>query len=205
MFEHKKLFDELKRSRNNIQLHSIHELDSTFFNRSVREKLDAVGLSMQEIIFCVEGESYCDGVLNNGANLGGDVINVETESGIQQVIFIYTPPIDPNIPDDAQDDWQYMLKLISLAHELGHVEDMQLTIKSNFHYSSVNSVNLVEAEGYANAYALNYLHSIGQNTARNTLAGAIYRAHSSKKKFEQQLYSSICSRIGKGRLKKWAA
>ncbi|MEF3023124.1 hypothetical protein V4D05_18575 [Vibrio mimicus] len=206
MVDYKKMFEELLQHKNGIYVHSVNIVDGSILHMDDKAKLSSVGLGKYEALaFNVDGQAYCYGALNQNVNLEGCLVNIQTEKGIEQVIFIPSEaPYESSLPPEYQEDWSHMLKLIALAHELGHASDIQRK-NGNFKLESNLSVDLVGAEAYANAYALEYLHKINVPIARNTLAQAIYRASSSTKTFEKELYSCICKQIGKGRLKRWAA
>lgn len=206
MFEHKKLFEELFKHKNGLTLNSIHIVGRSVMAMDEKDKLSYVGLDeFEPVFFTVNGVGYCNGVLNQSSNLEGSVLNIKTDNGFEQVIFIpETVPCEPTIPTEYHDEWEYMLKLAALSHELGHVTDMQMTTGSNFEFSDKPKVNLVESEAFAHAYSLEYLHKAGAHIARNTVASALYRASNSTKKFEKHLYQSVCRKVGKGRLKRWA-
>lgn len=204
--EHQKLFEELLKHKNGLTINSIHIVCRSVMAMDEKAKLSSVGLNeFEPVFFTVNGEGYCNGGLNKSSNLEGSVLNIKTDNGVQQVIFIpENVPCEPTIPAEHHDDWAYMLKLVSLSHELGHVMDMQMTTGSNFEFSDKLKVNLVEAEAFAHAYSLEYLHKAGAHIARNTVASALYKASSSAKKFEKHLYQSVCRKVGKGRLTRWA-
>ncbi|MCG9638116.1 hypothetical protein L1D12_23120 [Vibrio parahaemolyticus] len=206
MVDYEKMFEELVQYKNGINVHSVNVIDSSILHLDDKAKLSSVGLGKYETLtFYVDGQTYCNGTLNQNVNLEGCLVNIQTENGIEQVIFIPSEvPYESSIPPEYQDDWSYMLKLIALAHELGHASDIQRA-DGNFKLGNKKTVNLVGAEAYANAYALEYLNKVNAPVARNTLARAIYRASSSTKAFEKELYSCVCKQIGKGRLKGWAA
>lgn len=90
-----------------------------------------------------------------------------------------------------------------MAHELGHVEDIQSTKNSNFNISEKVTINLLGAEIYAHTYCLQYLTDIGANTARRIMTKGIYEAAIEGRKFQKELYGGICKNLGKGRIKKW--
>ncbi|MGR5150227.1 hypothetical protein ACQKP8_27255 [Photobacterium alginatilyticum] len=208
MFEHKDLFETLLGHKNGLKLNSVNVVERVVMSLDEKGKLRSVGLGEYEpVFFDVIGDTYCKGILDQcNSNLDGSVINIQTDKGYEQVVFIpETVPAEPAIPSEYHDDWSYMLKLAALAHELGHVVDMQRTTDSNFDFSGVPKVNLVEAEAFAHVYSLELLHRMGAHTARDTVASALRRASTSSKKFEKELYQSVCRKVGKGRLKRWAA
>ena len=203
MFEHKKLLDELLISRNGIEVKSIHFVSDEILGRETKEQLISVGLdSCETIYFSVKGLQYPEkkGLQVLPKNMRGASICIKNGSKINQIILLKKVVLkDVNIAPEY--DFKYMLQLCALLHELGHVKDMQKAI--NFSFAEKPTLKLLEAEAYANTYALNYLNLIGATVARNTLAEALYRLNQSKIIFEKSLYQQVCASIGKGRLKKW--
>lgn len=207
MLGYKRFLEELLDHRNGLKVHSIHFVKVALLDKKTQEQLEGVGLGNSEpVYFSIKGKNYCEGgVLNTNSNLRGCAINIKTDGLPEQVILIQKDfSREASLSAEIQEDWECMLKLTALAHELGHVEDMQLKTNSNFVYGGNPTVDLVEAEAYAHAYCLNYLHDVDAYTARNTLATALYRMNTSKKRFEKGLYLSVCNKVGKGRIKKWS-
>jgi hypothetical protein len=208
MIEHKTLFDSLLKERNGLSVHSIHEVNSEILDLEPKEKLEAVGIiGCDPIFFEVKGRSYCkNGKLNGtGVNTRGDTITSVIDGKRQQIIFLQGKlDYEPSLSNEMQSEWNFMNKLSALAHELGHIKDLQSLDGINFIFSKDPIVDLIGAESYAHSYCLEYLNKINATIARNLIANALYRMTSSNKKFEKELYSRICKRIGKGRLKKWA-
>ena len=210
MLGHKQFFDDLLSSRNGLDVHSVHFVRSSVLEKTPKEQLESVGVEeFEPIFFGVDGDSYCkNGELNPSnsdyTDLGGGTINIDKGEGPEQVILVQSDfPVQFKDDPESQDDYESMLKLIALSHELGHVQDMQLESCSNFSYGDKPKVDLVEAEAYAHAYCPNYLHSVGAYTARTCLTDSLYRLHIAKSRFEKQLYTAIGKRVGKGRMKKW--
>ncbi len=205
MFDHKRLLDEILITRNGIQVDSIHFVSDEIFEKEENEQLLFVGLeSYEPIYFSVKGLNYSEkNGLQSFSKMRGATICVKNDLNIDQVIFLQKEVRKAlNIPIESQNDWKSMVQLCALLHELGHVEDMQKTI--NFSLSEAPTVKLIEAEAYAHTYTLNYLNRIGATSARDTLAGALYKLIQSKRKFEKSLIQQVFKSIGKGRIKKWA-
>jgi len=208
MLGYTKFLETLLSDRNGLKVHSIHFVEVGLFDKKTKEKLEYVGLgSFEPIYFSSKGEDYCEnGMLNSNSSTKGCAIAIEVDGLIEQVVLIQkTFSYEAGLNPEFQEDWKSMLQLITLAHELGHVEDMQREKDSNFVYGANPTVDLVEAEAYAHAYCLNYLHKIDAYTARNTLAKALYQLNRATKRFEKLLYSSVCAKVGKGRIKKWSS
>lgn len=207
MYDYKANLESLLKHKNGLKVHSINFVPNEVLYLTEREQLNFLNLlSSEPIFFSVDGPNYCKGgqLNENGRKRKGVTINIIELDTPSQIILIQDDiPIENSLTPEFQEIWNYMIKLTVLAHELGHVQDMQNGTDSNFSYTPPN-VNLVEAEAYAHSYCLNYLHKSGAISARNTLANALYSMVSSNKEFEKQLFSSICNRIGKGRIKKWA-
>jgi hypothetical protein len=205
---HKPLFDALMKDINGLSVHSVHEVSGASLDLPEKERLQEVGLSeMEPVFFNVEGAKYCsNGLLNNsGGNIRGDTLTCLLNGSYEQVIFLQDKvPRAPELSDETQKEWNYLCKLSALAHELGHVEDLQSLNNINFKFTAVPTVDLVKAEAYAHSYCLNYLNKAGAKIALSTIAKPLYGLSKSTKKFEKDLYLDICNIIGKGRIKKWA-
>lgn len=204
---YKQRFECLLEHKNGLTLHSVHFVPRDIFDLEEKEQLVWLNLNkFDPIYFSLDGVGYCHGgkLNKNGGNIKGSTINVlESEKPVQIVLIQECVPIEQALTTEQQESWEYIMKLLVLTHELGHVEDMQKNIDSNFSYFPPR-VNLVEAEAYAHSYSLNYLHQTCALAARNTLANSLYKMASSKKLFEEKLFKSICDKVGKGRIKKWA-
>ncbi|OQW98871.1 MAG: hypothetical protein BWK74_03610 [Desulfobacteraceae bacterium A6] len=205
MYNHKKILDELLIAKNGIHVNSIHFVSDEIFEKNETEKLLSVGLdSYEPIYFSVEGSNYPE---ITGAQpfskREGATICAKKDLKIDQVIFLKNHvQKELDVPIELQSDWRSMVQLIALAHEFGHVEDMQKSI--NFSLSETPTVKLVEAEAYAHTYALNYLNNLGASIARDTLSGSLYKLLNSECEFEKSFFQLISLSIGKDRLQKWA-
>lgn len=210
MLGHEQFLKDLVGHKDGLKVHSIHFVEKAILDKDSQGQLNSIGLeNFEPIFFSVNGDNYCkDGQLNASSSdysaLNGGTINIKVNGKIKQVILVQNDfPVEFDNDAEAQKDYEAMMQLIALSHELGHVQDMQLGSCSNFVYGNSPKVNLVEAEAYAHAHCLNYLHRVGAHTARNCMADTLYRLHLSKNRFEKQLYTSIGKKVGKGRMKKW--
>ena len=207
MLNYQDELNQLLENRNGIDVHSIHFVKGSVLDKTPKEQLEAIGLcSLEPVYFSIDGEEYCEnGVLNgNGGDVRGGVINAMISNEITQIILIQSDvKRKPELTEEQQETWNCLMQLAALAHELGHVHDMQ-KIDSNFVYGDSPKVDLVKAEAYAHAYSLNYLKKINSTVALPTIAKALYSLNKAKKNFEKELYKDICNIVGKGRLKKWA-
>ncbi|WP_394154812.1 hypothetical protein [Vibrio maritimus] len=208
MFDHRSSFEKLVSTRNGLAVHSINFVENHIFDLEPKQQLASIGLGDHApIYFSVGNTPYCKNstLSQNGGYMRGCVINSIIEGEVQQIVLIQESVENrPELDEDLQLEWSYMMKLAALAHELGHVEDMQKTVGSNFDFTGKPRVDLVKAEAYAHSYCLNYLNKIGATIARNTIAGALLRMSVATKKFEVALYQELCGKLGKGRLKKWS-
>lgn len=97
-----------------------------------------------------------------------------------------------------------IIRYCSLIHELGHVDDIRRKESSNFKFTPIPSINLVDAEAYAEQFTLEYLHKLEDVPALAFCADRIYKMNKSKKSYDKDLFASVCNLVGKGRLKRWA-
>ncbi|RJP95342.1 MAG: hypothetical protein C4518_01500 [Desulfobacteraceae bacterium] len=205
MCNYKKLFEELLTSRNGIEVDSIHFVSDEIYVKDEREKLSYIGLESYEPIYFSNKElQYPPKMgLKSLSNMRGATICIRNDSKIKQVIFLPKDVaiIGTNLHADSYEELKSLFQLCSLLHELGHVEDMQKSI--NFSLGDKPTIQLLKAEAYAHAYALNFLNQAGATIARNMLADALYKLNQSNRKFDKNLYQQISVSIGKGRLKKW--
>ena len=162
MLGHEQFLKDLVDNKDGLKVHSIHFVEKAILHKDPQEQLDSIGLeNFEPIFFSVKGDNYCkDGQLNPSSSdystLNGGTINIEVNGKVKQVILVQNDfPIEFDDDAEAQKDYEAMMQLIALSHELGHVKDMQLEGCSNFLYGNTPKVNLVEAEAYAHAYSLN--------------------------------------------------
>ncbi len=192
-------------TRNDIEVDSIHFVSDEIYAKDENEKLSCVGLeSYKPILFSNYGIQYPPGMGKQSlSNMRGVTICVRNDTKIRQVIFLLKDVAikEKDLPPEVYNEIKHMLQLCALAHELGHVEDMQKSI--NFSFGDKPTIKLIEAEAYAHTYALNFLNRVDAKEARNMLAVAICKWKQSNSKFYKNLYQKICASIGKGRLKKW--
>ena len=206
MFNHQSAFEKLSTSLNGLKIHSLNSVEYDEIGLHPNYLLTKIGLQHENLIECeVVGQSY--GVSKGGAsnsNVNGVTVIIKSGSLFEQVVFIQRkPPREPGQSDELFEHWKYLTNLCALAHELGHVKDLQRVAQSNFTISEKCTVNLVGAEVYAHTYCLQYLSDIGATMARSVMAKGIYEAAVNGRKFQKEVYAGICKNLGKGRLKKW--
>ena len=206
MVDFKKDFDKLKKSKNGLNCVEIYIVDREVFNLDETSQLKHIGLNNAKVIYFNSNTSYSIHKIDFAFE--GCTINILKENIRYQIILIPKEPpksILNKLNKDMKQDFIEMVHLISLAHELGHVEDMQKIDKSNFNFKcSPPTVDLIAAEAYAHAYSINHLKAIGSTIALKQITGSIRGFASSSKSFEKNLYVAICKIIGKGRIKKWS-
>lgn len=206
MFNHQSAFEKLSSTLNGLKIHSLNPVEHDILDLHPNDIIAKIGLSSDCLIECeVKGQNY--GVHNGGAanaNIKGVTILVKLSGSIEQVVFVQKqPPREIDQSDELYEHWKYLTKLCALAHELGHVEDIQRRRNSNFSISEKVTINLLGAEIYAHTYCLQYLTNIGADTARSIMAKGIYEAAFKGRNFQKQMYAGICENLGKGRIKKW--
>jgi hypothetical protein len=208
MLNYEDHLNHLLKNREGINVHSIHFVKHSVLNKEPKEQLEAISLNkLQPVFFSIDGEGYCDkGMLNsNGSDVQGCVLNVIISGAVSQIILIQSDVRrKPELTLKQQKTWDCIMQLSALAHELGHVEDMQKKNGSNFLFGEQPTVDLVKAEAYAHAFSLNYLKKIGSTVGLPIIAKSLYKLHAANKPFEKELYLSLCLLVGKGRLKNWA-
>lgn len=206
MFNHQKAFENLSSSRNGLKIHSLYSVNYEQIALHPKELLSSVGLQSSKLIDCyVTGQSYGTNIGgSSNANINGVTLIIESGKSFEQIVFIQKqPPREPGQSDELFEHWKYLTNLCALAHELGHVTDLQRKENSSFTLGEECTVNLVEAEVYAHTYCLEYLSNIGAETARSIMAKGIYEAAIEGRKFQKEVYAGICKNLGKGRIKKW--
>lgn len=206
MVDFKKDFDGLKKIKNGLDFVDIYIVDRTIFNLDEASQLKHIGLNNAKVIYFDSDTRYSTHKIDSA--IEGCTINILTENVRTQIILIPKEPpktILNKLNKDMKQDFINMVHLISLAHELGHVEDMQKIDRSSFDFKcSPPTVDLIAAEAYAHAYSINHLKAIGSTIALRQITGQIRGFASSSKSFEKKVYVAICKIVGKGRIKKWS-
>lgn len=206
MYNYRNAFEKLCLSLNGLNIHSLVYIESKHFGLHPKELIAGSGISADNVIeFEVTGQNYgAHRSCSDNSNIRGITISVYLNSKIQQIVFLQKePPCEFDESDDIYEHWKYLTSLCSLAHELGHVHDIQINGNSNFVISTKNTVNLLQAEIYAHTYCLQYLNDIAAHTAKNIMAKAIYESATKSNRFQQEVYYGICKNLGKGRIQKW--
>jgi len=206
IFDYGSALKNLEIDLNGLKIHSLNFVDYELFERGENYLIEHIDISTKNIIrYKVKGQHYG---LNHGgsanSNILGCTVTVKFDNLIDQVIFVQKGP--PREGKESDEDYNYVksaCNLCALAHELGHVEDIQRGANGNFQLEPEPTVDLLEAEIYAHSYCLNYLDSVEAKAARNMVAKGISKAANKGKKFQKSVLTGVYKNIGKGRVKRW--
>lgn len=186
----------------------VHFCPRGIFDLGESALLDSIEVNpCSQIFYSVKDIGYGpNGILSgsNGRAFRGATISARQDNAVVHHVFIQNDrPGSQFSNDETRLEDLAINQILALTHELGHVQDMNA--QKNFSYEPAPAVWLARAEAEAHAFCLEYLSDRGLVELRNLLAQNLSRLSGASSGFEKSLYAALCDRIGKGRLKRWAA
>ena len=103
---------------------------------------------MEQIFWRSEGEQNGYGTSNDDSNVNGYVNAFHANQGEVKTLVMIRKSVPNSKPHR---EFKYVLKLVALLHELGHVHDMEQQI--NFNHKA-KTFDVIEAEVFAHLYSL---------------------------------------------------
>jgi len=103
---------------------------------------------MQQIFWRSEAEHSGYGTARDESNINGYTNAFHAGEGQVKTLVIIRKTVPKSKP---QREYRYVLKLISLLHELGHVHDIERQV--NFNHAA-KTCDIIEAEVFAHVYSL---------------------------------------------------
>ena len=145
----------------------VHEVSDEIFS-SPEQHWAELGCGGFSQIFFTIGDEFADyGKGEMDANLAGATIAFHDPSGSIRTAIL----IKKNIPTSVQHaDLKYALKVASLCHEIGHVDDIERNL--NFKVDSL-TLDIIKAESYAHLFALEMLAQRNLQKSYEMLADAL--------------------------------
>lgn len=191
-----------------LAVEAIHFCPRQSFEQGGTALLESIGVDPStQVFYELHDAGYASaGVLagtNGSSAFKGLTISTRADGQIAHYVFIQGdgPQVSSlTIEEQALD--LCIQQLCALTHELGHVQDMGKGL--NFAYAPQPAVWLARAEAEAHAFSLEYFGARGLTQLRNWLARTLTQLSGASSALEKALYSALCTRIGKGRLKRWA-
>jgi hypothetical protein len=140
----------------------------------------------------------------NAQTFRGITISAREGENVAHYIFIQSdiPRSTQHSSEDQVLD-RCIQQLLALTHELGHIRNMTEGI--NFNYQPKPTVWLAKAEAEAHAFSLEYFGNRALIPLRNLLAKTLFQLSVASTRHEKAMYIALCARVGKGRIKRWAA
>jgi hypothetical protein len=194
-------------SRLGLPVKAVHFVERRVLTGGGHAALAAVALRPDEQVqFDVQDYAYPNHGLLQGPgdrSFMGMTVCIQTDGGVQYHVFIQSDnPQSPYASEAERELDMQIQQVVALVHELGHIRDMTKCL--NFRFTPKPMVWLARAEAEAHSFALEYLGSRSPQL-QSLLARSLFRLSAATAKHEQALYAALCSRVGKGRLKRWAA
>lgn len=186
----RKLYEDLKVSCRNLNVLAIKEVDLSYIYVPIEDRLHELNIKYDSVI--VSDIELTEGAESYGKtpDVKGWTNFIRRAKGIYAIIYIVDPIFQNK---DISDIERYMKLYMCLIHEIGHAKDM--VDKVNF-YSDGKCKNLVEAEGFAEIFTLQYLHR-RKNSEIVSVAKGIYAASILERKNKSELYKDIHAVINK--------
>lgn len=185
--------------REHASLLGIHEV-----SREVYENLDQhwgdFGYSDLEQVFYDIDES-CEDYLqrDKSANVNGVTIIFRESSGVfRTAVFILK-----NVRGTFKfSDYKYVLKIPALLHELGHVDDIEKQINFNL---NDGTTDIIEAEAYANLYALERMAGRDLRQCYMILFDALEKCSHGNEGYKKRVGELVIARSPSRQLIDWQA
>lgn len=173
-------FNELVKETNANFGVLIHFVDEEILTQGGVKVLDFVGLEYSELInFRNDSSGYVS---------GSQPIACTICYRLKDVFFHMIAMSRSNHAFESFITIGPIIRYCSLIHELGHVDDIRRKENSNFKFTPIPSINLVDAEAYAEKFTLEYLRKLEDMPALAFSADRIYKMNKSKKTMKK-----ICS------------
>lgn len=191
-----------------LPVKAIHFWPRQVFEQDTSEMLRSAGIDPEnKIYYDVLDSGYGPAGLLAGTKdeaFRGVTISVREGENVVHHIFIQSdiPRSTLHRSEDQVLDL-CIQQLLALTHELGHVRDM--TEGTNFNYEPKPTVWLAKAEAEAHAFSLEYFGKRALVPLRHLLAKKLFQLSTASTLHEKEMYAALCSRVGKGRIKRWAA
>lgn len=191
-----------------LPVKAIHFQPRQVFEQDTPEMLMSAGIDpANQIYYDLHDSGYGSAGLlagTNGQTFRGVTISAREGENVVHHIFIQSniPRSTLHRPEDQVLDL-CIHQLLAVTHELGHIRDMTEGI--NFNYQPKPAVWLAKAEAEAHAFSLEYFGKRALTPLRNLLAKTLFQLSAASKLHEKAMYAALCARVGKGRIKRWAA
>jgi hypothetical protein len=208
MIDFRAELDTLIQTKLGLPVQGLHFVARESLGNGGAAALDIAGLARDDqVLFEVQGAGYGVGGVLQGPNDGafrGMTVCIRAGTAIQHHVFVQND--NPRSTFDTEEDRELdkvIQQVIALTHEYGHVRDM--TMEINFQFTPRPTVHLAKAEAEAHAFTFEYFNSRELFPLRGLLAKALVRLSGAQSVHERAMYVALCNRVGKGRLKRWAA
>lgn len=148
---------------------------------------------MQQIVWQTERELDGYGTGNDASNINGYTNAFRAQDGQVKTAIVIRKAIPRSRPHR---EYKYVLKLIALLHELGHVYDIEREI--NFKHAA-GTFDAVEAEVFAHLYSLERMAKTNYYQCFNMLIEGL-RRHAGRSDFMGEVAATTLKRMPEYRL-----
>lgn len=197
----KVLYEDLKITCRNLNVLAVKEINLSYKSVPIELRLQELGIKFDSIIESVIEQTEDTKNYGESPDVKGWTNFIRRAKTIYAIIYI----VDPIFKDkEITDIERYMKLYMSLIHELGHAKDMvdQVNFDANGQCKDV-----VEAEGFAEIFALQYLHR-RKNDEITSVAKSIYAASILERKNASELHKKVHAvinrKISDSNLEAWA-
>lgn len=206
------LFVSTKNSCLGLPVENVYLVDLEQYNKySIEELFTKLGIEFDELLYWqFESDEALvkDYVCFN--NIKGWASYYIQGGVYKSVIFVMDNPdyeidgvIDVCDEDEEEIEFKFLLKYLALIHELGHIDDFNKGINFNL---SERKINLIEAEAYADVFALKLLKdkkSLFLQYAKKIMSKGILD-RSFKEGFYSEVHNHIKKEILESELREWS-
>jgi hypothetical protein len=208
MIDFRAELEMLTRTKLGLPVHGLHFVSRQSLEGDGKAALEMAGLrGDDQVLFEVQGASYGAGTLLQGPDdraFRGMTACFRNGSTIQHHVFVQNDNLRSVYESEKDRELEKVIQqVLALTHEYGHVNDMSKEI--NFRFTPRPSVDLARAEAEAHAFAFEHFNTGKLFPLRNLLAKALVRLSRAQSDHEKAMYAALCHRLGKARLKRWAA
>jgi hypothetical protein len=167
---------------------AVHEVDDKVFEKP-ENHWEELGYGHLKQVFFTIGDEFADyGKRSLDANLAGHTTAFLDREGDIHTVIIMKQSIRTSF---RHGHLKYALKIASLCHEIGHVEDIEK--RTNFKFDPP-TLDIIEAEAYAHLYALEMLAKRGLRMSYTMLADGLREA-AGKEGYLGQVATAVAERM----------
>lgn len=208
MIDFRAELDTLVYTKLGLPVHGLHFVPREFLGAGGTAALAFAGIPIvNQINFEVQDAGYGTGGVLQGADnraFRGMTVCVQVGTDINFHVFLQEDNLRSTLKTEEDRELEKIIQqVIALTHEYGHIRDMMKGI--NFQFFPRTTVHLARAEAEAHAFTLEYFNKRALTPLRGLLSKTLLRLSEAQSPHEQAMYVALCSRVGKGRIKRWAA